>query len=479
MDGRSHEETEAVTRIDGPVGLKALFAALSEYVAAARIRASRGELAFRDGEAEVRRLCAMIETSAAGMVLEAFDTSGEFIEVEGRQYKRLSEPSEATYLGMAGPLRVLRHLFRETGVRNGPTVVPLELDAGIVEGLATPLAAKSAAHLLQALTSREAERLCEELGVLGGSRSSLLRIANALGARWEEQREEAEDAVMSAFEVPESATAVSVSVDRVSMPMEEPRPRKRGRPKAGAAKRPVSVVFRMAYCGVLTLHDGEGRPVASLRYGRMPGENARAEIESSIAGDLAAIIAMRPELRIVALADGAPEMQGMLDRITAPHNVEVRLIDFWHLVEKLAEAVKATGREVGPIIGRWKRNLLKDDKAIERIEIELRTWALAYEEGEQPDGLHEARTYIENNRERMRYASARASRLPIGSGTVEATCKTLVTVRMKRSGARWKGPGGQAILNLRSLAVSRRWQPAMDFLLDTYRVPVYVIAAVA
>ena len=61
-----------------------------------------------------------------------------------------------------------------------------------------------------------------------------------------------------------------------------------------------------------------------------------------------------------------------------------------------------------------------------------------------------------------------AAGLPIGSGYVEATCKTLVATRMKRSGARWKPRGGQAIMHMRSLAMSTRWEEGMDFLLGTY-----------
>ena len=50
--------------------------------------------------------------------------------------------------------------------------------------------------------------------------------------------------------------------------------------------------------------------------------------------------------------------------------------------------------------------------------------------------------YLRNNRHRMGYAEAKAQNLPIGSGVVEAACKTLVTQRMKRSGMRWRHAGG-------------------------------------
>ena len=56
--------------------------------------------------------------------------------------------------------------------------------------------------------------------------------------------------------------------------------------------------------------------------------------------------------------------------------------------------------------------------------------------------------YFRRNRQRMDYAEAAQRGLPIGSGVVEAACKTLVTERLKRSGMRWREAGGQAILTL-------------------------------
>ena len=69
---------------------------------------------------------------------------------------------------------------------------------------------------------------------------------------------------------------------------------------------------------------------------------------------------------------------------------------------------------------------------------------------------------------------------PIGSGIVEAACKTLVTERLKRSGMRWRHTGGQAILTLRSLIQSDRFEPAWELMKSNYvkavNVPENVIA---
>jgi hypothetical protein len=60
----------------------------------------------------------------------------------------------------------------------------------------------------------------------------------------------------------------------------------------------------------------------------------------------------------------------------------------------------------------------------------------------------------------MHYALYLQQGWPIGSGVVEAACKTLVTQRMKQSGMSWGQRGGQAILTLRSLIQSDRWNQA-------------------
>ncbi len=75
----------------------------------------------------------------------------------------------------------------------------------------------------------------------------------------------------------------------------------------------------------------------------------------------------------------------------------------------------------------------------------------------------------------MDYAAYLKQGLPIASGIIEATCKTLVTQRMKCSGMRWGMSGGQAILSLRSLIQSDRWSQAWPLIQAQFCKPVSIV----
>ena len=116
------------------------------------------------------------------------------------------------------------------------------------------------------------------------------------------------------------------------------------------------------------------------------------------------------------------------------------------------------------------RNLLRHETdGVEKIIRALRHLCSKHPECER---VAQVLGYFRNNRHRMGYAEAKEQGLPIGSGVVEATCKTLVTERLKRSGMRWCERGGQAILTLRALLQSNRFDSGWSLLLQTYRAEV-------
>src|SRR5207244_6086590 len=126
-----------------------------------------------------------------------------------------------------------------------------------------------------------------------------------------------EDALIDAVEVPQEACSISVSLDRVSVPMEEPRRRPAGRPKKGAPKKPVERNFRMAYCGTVTLHDEEGVGRHTIRYGCMPDGDVIG-LRDRLVADVATLRRKRPDVKIELLCVGAPGMWNLWEEGCVP-----------------------------------------------------------------------------------------------------------------------------------------------------------------
>ncbi len=71
--------------------------------------------------------------------------------------------------------------------------------------------------------------------------------------------------------------------------------------------------------------------------------------------------------------------------------------------------------------------------------------------------------YFGDNRAMMQYPKFRKRGLMIGSGPVEAACKSVVEVRFKRAGMRWATAGIQPLLALRAMVVSYDYQTLIPY----------------
>ena len=117
----------------------------------------------------------------------------------------------------------------------------------------------------------------------------------------------------------------------------------------------------------------------------------------------------------------------------------------------MAKAIYGAGSDLTEQWAKQRRDELDDGK-IDDILVALALHANTNEEARK------CFDYVTRNRRRMRYPEFRAQGLCVGSGVVEAGCKTAIGVRCKRAGMHWRVAGADAIIALRCCKLSGRFE---------------------
>jgi len=218
----------------------------------------------------------------------------------------------------------------------------------------------------------------------------------------------------------------------------------------------------------------------TVRYGRMP-ERKKVTLQHQLEAEAASILALRPDLLRVHLADGAEDNWRLLADVErslpVPPQPSVEIVDFYHGCDHLKNGCDAAWGEStarGKAEFERLKTLLKEaDNGADQVSRVLK-YQRGRARGRKRERLEAEWTYFRNQRLPMHYADYLRRSLPIANGVMEATCKTLVTQRLKRSGMAWTPTGGQAILTLRSLIQSDRWPSAWELLSADFRQPLVV-----
>ena len=184
-------------------------------------------------------------------------------------------------------------------------------------------------------------------------------------------------------------------------------------------------------------------------------------------------MAQRPNLPVVKIADAAHDNWSFLGS-EIPDGAEV--IDFFHAAEHLGHALAAAygdGTRESRVRFQELREILRDD--CDGVEHVIRSLAYLRKKHPKRKKIAEVLAYFRKHRKRMRYFEHKEFGLLIGSGPVEAACKTLVAQRMKQSGMRWGARGGQSVLTIRGWTQSERFDHAWALLAATYQVQVTIL----
>jgi hypothetical protein len=308
------------------------------------------------------------------------------------------------------------------------------------------------------------------------SKSSLDRLPKELATRWNDDRRRFEQALRDGMTIPEEAVTVMASLDGVLAPMKDGEAVDKRAEAAAAgkiAKGPAG--YREIGCATLSFCDRNGKMLAAVRMARMP-EAHKASLKVALKAELDMALQLRPDLQLVKGADGANDNWTFLHK-ELPEGPEV--VDFFHAAEHLNTALASVYGD-GTVESRRRFNDLRHVLLEEEDGVQKVIRSLVYLREKHPHGkvIATELAYFRKYQKRMRYAEMKAKGLPIGTGVMEAACKTLVTQRLKQSGMRWGKEGGQAILNLRGWAQSDRFDQAWAMLAATYQAEIVVLSDV-
>jgi len=159
--------------------------------------------------------------------------------------------------------------------------------------------------------------------------------------------------------------------------------------------------------------------------------------------------------KVVVIGDGARWIKTVADT----HFPDaVVIIDLYHAREHVAGLCKllfcADGKNEKLHRERWWTYL--DEGNVEIIIGQARK-TLGASRKNRKEVLQEI-GYLEKNKEKMRYAKLRAEGLFVGSGVVEAGCKSIIGQRLKQSGMEWTVRGANSIIALRCMIKSDRME---------------------
>jgi hypothetical protein len=354
--------------------------------------------------------------------------------------------------GIFGSFDLSRDYYYHAGKDQGhyPADAALGVEVGYTPALAKLVCLEGADEP----TYLKAERHLEQTGGICISARQIQRVVQRVGRdaqAWQERPAQPGRC---------DAPIMYVSADGTGVPMvSEELIGRRGKQADGKAK------TRQVYLGcVFTQHrvDEKGHPVRDWESTTYVSSFKSSDEFGPCLRQEALRRGMAGAGQVVLLIDGAPGLEHL-----GRHNFKdcVQIVDFYHALEHaghvLAALIGKEHPEYKAQLRRWAKRLLKD-KVQQLIEQTRKQCA-----GKpQAEAVEEQLGYFVRNLPRMQYGTFRTKGYFIGSGVVEAGCKTVIGGRCKQSGMFWSESGAENILALRCIHSSHRleefWKQRLD-----------------
>ena len=300
----------------------------------------------------------------------------------------------------------------------------------------------------------EGRRDLKELAGIVVKTKAVERISKAIGHQAERVSQAERHAALSGkLAGMEAVPTLYIAIDGTGVPVvaRETEGRK-GKQESGRAK------TREAKLGCVftqTLWDDQGRPQRDDHSTTYVGAIETAEQFGPRIYAEAVRRGLKRAGRTIVVGDGAAWIWNIADEHF--HDAS-QIVDLYHARQHLTELAKSVYGQGTPKATDWAagRSQQLDEGNIEAVLTALAR--LRPRDGVAQKAVHSALHYFQSNAHRMRYADFRNQSLFVGSGVVEAGCKTVIGHRLKQSGMQWTVRGANAIIALRCLQLSGRWE---------------------
>lgn len=244
-------------------------------------------------------------------------------------------------------------------------------------------------------------------------------------------------------------------------------------------------VWQEGATATISILDRRGKRVGSVYLGQRP-EAGQGTLTDQLSGLLKAIFSRvdSQSLRLVYVTDEGHHPSTydhrVLQKMTDPRRpwcgLEwIRVVDFYHAcpyVQQLADTLFGAGAAAQRWAQEMRHGLKAKADGVTRVLKSASALRRSRGLGGQAQLYDKAYRSLKKRTQWMRYHLYKRQCLPLGSGITEAACKIVFTQRLKRSGMSWTIAGGQVILDLRVLTLSRVWQAVHQRYLASKPMPV-------
>lgn len=398
--------------------------------------------------------------------LEGYETDAPSVLINETLY-RFKQASTKTFLTPFGPMDLSRNLYQADA--GGPCSIPLDATWGMTGEFATIEVREAVLFACAHITPEETVDVLNKCALFTPSATAIKHICQETGAFLQGQEEEINEAIRNKESLPEETKVLVASLDGVNVRLTTPGI-KRGRPKERPGiptEQSTPTAYKNAAVGSLSCYgevDSDRKTPERLlaRYcAQMPEENAPT-LKKRFCDEIDHMEDILPDGTIkILLFDGARGLWNYVEDNPRFADYE-RLIDFYHATEhlsKVAELLFGKGTEKAEDWYQTHYDKLLKQPGAAACVVRSITYHMPLKKRSKTtkDLIARERTFFLRNQQKMTYADFRTRGLPIGSGPVEAACKTIVKTRLGRSGMHWSWQGGQGILQLRTYVKSGRW----------------------